>query len=202
MIEYKALIFDDIIDPRVWRNLPTQAIVENGKVQIGSMTFEFIAGEAYPDGCAVEVHGGRRFTCISLEDKQREAIKQQEAYEARCAAEAIKQQAREEANRVFNNSLNVSVRWQPGIKINLSGLSANSHGNGSKRNSVHHIFLLEDLTAGKLKRTTGDSLCTQGIESGHHAGRFTNVTESERQHGLGTAPVNCRACLKIAERFK
>jgi hypothetical protein len=42
----------------------------------------------------------------------------------------------------------------------LSGLSANSWGDGSRRNTVYHVVLQEPLHVGRLKRSTGDLLCS------------------------------------------
>lgn len=39
------------------------------------------------------------------------------------------------------------------IKIVLSGLSANSNGCGSKKNTVFHVFVEEDFEDGRIKRT-------------------------------------------------
>ncbi len=202
MIEYKELKQIGFIDPAVFRRLPLNGEVQDGKIQIGDMSFEF-TGDRYKDGTAVEVAVARQFYCVSLEDKQREETERQQAAEARRAAEAIAQKQREEANQIFNNGLNVPARWQPDIKLNLSTMNDRGLANGGKRNSVHHIFLLEDLNTGKLNRTTGDSLCTQGVENAHWKYvLYKNVTDEERAKQLRWGAVNCRACLKIAERFK
>lgn len=159
---HKELKNKGFIDPFVFRNLPMTAVVVNGKITLGSMLFDF-KDEAYPDGTIVELNSRRYgFCCLSLEEKATYEAEQKLAREAYQAAERVKQNQKEEANRIFNQNLKIPVRWIPAIKMNWSGLLEHSSCNGSKRNSVIHIFLLADFQTGKLVRRAESYLCSQG----------------------------------------
>jgi hypothetical protein len=70
-------------------------------------------------------------------------------------------QARRTADaKAFNASLAVPAKWATANKDVLSGLSAGSHGDGLKRNSVVHVLLGEDLKRGRPIRRSGDLLCS------------------------------------------
>jgi hypothetical protein len=174
---HKELKHKGFIDPFVFKNLPMKAVVENGKITLGSMLFEF-KDETYPDGTTVELNCGRySFCCLSLKEKADHEKEQKLAREAQRAAEQVKRNQKEEANRIFNRKLNVPVRWIPVIKMNWSGLLEHSRCNGSKRNSVYHIFLLADFQNGKLVRRAESYLCSPGKES---VAFYRDFTDDER----------------------
>jgi len=94
----------------------------------------------------------------------------------------------------FNESLSIPVLWTPDIKIVMSGLQLHSNGSGFKKNTVYHVKLLEDLNDGRLKRQRGEFLCSK--EKG--ALDYINVDDNH----LIEKKVTCKACLKVALRFK
>ncbi|CCO44202.1 putative Predicted protein [Vibrio nigripulchritudo SOn1] len=94
----------------------------------------------------------------------------------------------------FNQSLNIPFRWAPDIKVVLSGLSANSAGNGINRRSVSHIRVLEPYQDGRFVRTRGDFLC--GKDNSKYQG-YSAPDESKKH----TVKVTCKQCIKAAERF-
>lgn len=109
------------------------------------------------------------------EDEQRRIQKEREAFE-------------------FNHSLNLPFRWTPDIKVVLSGLSANSAGDGMNRRSVLHVRVLEQFKDGRFVRDTGDFLC--GKDNSVYQD-FSAPNESDKN----TRKVTCKQCIKAAERF-
>lgn len=99
------------------------------------------------------------------------------------------------ANLKFNEALNIPVNWSSEIKEVLSGLNINSMGNGTKKNTVFHIYLKERLEAGKLKRDANNFLCSP-VKS-KHFGDWSGSLGDDGQE----AKVTCKSCLKFAERF-
>ena len=120
--------------------------------------------------------------------------KQQEREQLKQAQEA---QQRKEI-QAFNAALNIPVRWFPEIKHRLGGLMENSAGNGTCKNSVVHIYLLEGLHDGRLHRNARDFLCTQ--PEGHHFSELISL-ESEPWN-FENLQVTCQQCLKIAKRWQ
>lgn len=109
----------------------------------------------------------------------------------RAAAEA-------EALRV-NAALNIPVTWRPEIKVVLSGLSENSRMDGANRRTVMHVRLLEPLDSGPLHRAKGDYLCTAAAGSNGSWAELAEAWDDQPLHH--TAPVSCKACLKLARRW-
>lgn len=98
-------------------------------------------------------------------------------------------------NIAFNKSLNIPVKWSSEVKQVLSGLSENSNGCGTKKNTVLHVYLHEVLKSGRLSRESNSYLCTQ-VEArwnGNWSGTI-GTNKLERR-------VTCKSCLKIAKRF-
>lgn len=83
--------------------------------------------------------------------------------------------------------------WKPGHRVVLSGLSANSWGDGTNSRTVYHVMLKQDLTAGRLERKAGQFLCSAHVDA-------FGSSDEMRKHEI--ARVTCKACLKAAERFK
>ncbi len=94
----------------------------------------------------------------------------------------------------FNQSLNLPFQWTPDIKVVLSGLSANSAGDGMNRRTVLHVRVLEQFKDGRFVRELGDFLC--GKDNSVHQ-EFSASNESDKN----TRKVTCKQCIKAAERF-
>jgi hypothetical protein len=123
--------------------------------------------------------------------KQKELDRQKAIAEQKLFYETLQKEAIE-----FNTSLNIPVKWSSKIKENLSGLSMNSWGNGQKKNTVRHIYLLEEINFGKLKRQKHSFLCSP-VKAKYH-GNWSGTLETfefDRK-------VDCKSCLKTAQRFK
>lgn len=139
-------------------------------------------------------------------ETEQERIDEQQAREDQRRREEEERRAndrkyREEA-RAFNASLNIPVQWVPGIKDVLSGLSANSWGDGRNAATVEHILLQEDLHDGRLQRKEGDFLCTSA--HGNNGKNWSWQKESvwiDSEQQEVRPKVTCKACLKIAERW-
>ena len=119
----------------------------------------------------------------------------------RARANAKRREAEE-----FNASLHVPVSWITGIKDVLSGLSANSWGDGRNTATVDHILLLEDLHDGRLIRHAGDFLCTTEHGSNGKQWRGTDYDQRYMSYDADNQPyhpkVTCKACIKIVQRWK
>ena len=180
------------------RSLPAYGIVKNGLVLVGDQCLTFESKNAYPEGTQVKVWCDRFFMCQSLDEIEQERQawqrKQQEREQLKQAQEA---QQRKEI-QAFNAALNIPVRWFPEIKHRLGGLMENSAGNGTCKNSVVHIYLLEGLHDGRLHRNARDFLCTQ--PEGHHFSELISL-ESEPWN-FENLQVTCQQCLKIAKRWQ
>lgn len=105
------------INPFFIRSLPSEGIVKNGKVEVRNETLLF-DDEPYPEGTKVQVNIGRNLYCYDVAERENELL----AYAARIKERVDK---RNEAVKVFNQSLNVPVSWKPEIKRVMSGLQRN-----------------------------------------------------------------------------
>lgn len=188
---------------RVRHGTHDASVNEAGSVSLYGMALQF-AGAPLAVGVAVRVwiSMAGHFVCASLEDLAHEDAQ-------RRLAELAEQQARDQrldAARVeaqrFNARLQLPVRWDVGIKDVLSGLSETSMGHGRNRATVEHIYLLEALQAGRLRRAAGDFLCTgaSGSNGKNWSGR--RVERFADGKGQPYAPkVSCTACLTLAARW-
>ncbi len=142
------------------------------------------------------------FVCATVADIEQEA----EDRRAKAAADDAKRRARLDAIRdaalAANAEIALPVRWDVGVKDVLSGLSANSWGDGRSKATVEHIYLLEAFEAGRIKRRKGDFLCT--MASGSNGKRWATTLERWRDgDGAPYQPrVSCKACLRIAARWR
>ena len=98
---------------------------------------------------------------------------------------------------VFFDSYNFPFKYCVQHKEVLSGLGANSNGNGCSKRTVEHIFLQQDFTDGKFKRLKDNFLCSpvKSKSHGNWSGQLNR--ESERK-----SIVTCKQCLKLIEKYK
>ncbi|SDY85904.1 hypothetical protein SAMN05444416_10993 [Thermoactinomyces sp. DSM 45892] len=163
-----------------------------------------------PLGTEVYIHV-RRFFYYETEQEYTDRL-EQEARRKKATEEEEKQAKIRRAERSrkvrteaeeFNASLKIPVLWTSGIKDVLSGLSANSWGDGRKSSTVEHILLLEDINEGRFKRLKGDFLCT--TSKGSNGRNWSGSKEETRtdDDGITYVPkITCRACLKVAARWQ
>lgn len=195
----KRLNSPQFLDPRDFnkiRNGDFKAIVKDGKIKLSSGYCTFI-DEPYPDGEEIILSAGANLYAESIVDIEKKIAEQKAIARQKEEEQRVLENERVRLAWEFNDSLNIPVKWTPEIKPVLSGLTENSMGNGCKKNTVFHIFLLEDLKDGKLKRKKGQPLC------GNDMGKFGELAQSDdplrREQAL---KVSCKACLKIAERWQ
>ena len=201
-----ALAGPGMLDP-IWFNTvrhgqhPAEVAAE-GILSVNGVDLRLSRG-ALAAGTAVRVwlDGAGHFVCATRDEIERQAQAWQEA-EAFKASERRKRLDEMRADaEVFNARIALPLRWDVGIKDVLSGLSETSWGDGRCKATVEHIYLLEDLQAGRLKRHEGDFLCTSG--SGTNGKRYsTTVVRGEDGDGNPFQPkVTCKACLAQAKRW-
>lgn len=178
-------------------------IGEDGLILLEGEKLRFVnPSQALPPGTPVLVWLSGSFKCET-----------QEAYDQRQEAYKVRQAEEKEAYRIrlnlardraiaTNAKIKLPVQWVPGVKDVLSGLTENSNGDGRKRNTVQHIYLLEPLHLGRLKREAQDFLCTS--TSGSNGKQWCNAPREEFSDGEGKpypSPITCKKCLAIAEQL-
>jgi hypothetical protein len=186
-------LMDPFADPRLFQGGPggREATIEGGIITACNTRFRLLDGEEpIPEGSALKVMVGRTsFYCLVKADV--------EAYEAELAAGREKEaaerlrsaQQRAEDARAFNDALGLPFQWMPGHRVVLSGLSAQSWGNGQNRATVIHVMLTEDFESGRLKRKAGQFLCSTHIDA---YGSDQGMREADG------SKVTCKVCLAKA----
>lgn len=123
--------------------------------------------------------------------KQAEAIAKKEAEQARA------NKRRQDAD-AFNSKIALPVQWDAGVKKVLSGLSSTSDGSGLNAGSVTHIYLLEPLQRGRLKRQAGDFLCSSlTTNNGKRYGEGVVTTEYDGEGNAFKPKITCKSCLRF-----
>lgn len=146
------------------------------------------------DGTVVEVwtDSGGFFVCALAADVDREKAERSAKAAAEEAERSRRLAERQAAAIAFNAALPVPVKWTPGIKDVLSGLTENSNGTGTNARTVVHICLEEVLTDGRFTREAGDFLCTSA--SGSNGKQWSSQKRENSQ-------VTCKTCLKLVQRW-
>lgn len=101
------------------------------------------------------------------------------------------------SNYIFWKQYDIPFKFIVDIKPVLSGLSANSWGDGSNKATVYHIILKEELHNGKLKRNINDFLCSQ--PQGNHY--YTPNSTLDIDNNIPNR-VTCKQCLKQLVKYK
>lgn len=163
-----------------------------------------LRGEPPAAGTAVLVwlNSSGFFTCATPDELERVAQARREAEAAESERSRAKLNAARASAEQFNAKIALPVRWDTGIKDVLSGLSANSWGDGRSKATVEHIYLLEPLQEGRLLRHAGDFLCTSA--GGTNGQRWSNKIVERSLDGDGTPfqpKVTCKSCLALAARW-
>lgn len=202
-------IASDLIDPtfiaRMQRAVNARAVVEaDGSVTIHGELLVFAdKAVSMAPGTEVEVSlGSRSFSCRSVADieaflaqKRTEELEEKEK-------ERIRLNAFRDESISFNATLPIPVKWCVGIKEVLSGLSGKSWGDGSMRATVEHVYLLEDMQVGRIKRNKHEFLCSSS--KSRLGGNFDEpcVEWVDGDSKLYEPKVTCKTCLAIIERMK
>jgi hypothetical protein len=130
----------------------------------------------------------QRYEAQQEQDRQQWREREQQEAIARRVTQA-------KAVKVFNDALNLPFAWTVDHKVVMSGLLADSTGDGCYQRTVWHVRVLEDFADGRFKRSAGDFLC--GKDNSAHTG-YTTPSEEDRN----TYQVSCAQCLKVAKRFQ
>lgn len=207
MLKTIALVGPSILDPgwlnQVRHGEHSAMVAEDRSVEVEGVGLQ-LRDEAISTGARVRVWLSTSgfFVCATVAEIERDAQERQRA----AAAEAERRRQRLNVLRaealVLNARINLPVRWDVGIKDVLSGLSEASWGDGRAKATVEHIYLLEALQAGRLRRNVGDFLCTSA--GGSNGKRWSGKIVERSQDGDGNAYqpiVSCKACLATAQRF-
>lgn len=110
----------------------------------------------------------------------------------------IKRLEPEKQHRIeFWAKYNIPFQFSIQIKEVLSGLGVNSNCTGTKRNSVTHIYLHENIEFGRVKRQSNDFLCSNS--KARYGGNWSGTLELGSDKGN---IVTCKQCLKLMEKFK
>jgi len=154
-------------------------------------------------GTAVKVWLNARgyFVCALESDLALEEAAQRAAVAADQARRDAQLNALRAQAEAFNARLTLPFKWDVRIKDVLSGLSAESWGDGRNKATVEHIHLLEAFSTGRLTRKAGDFLCT--ARSGTNGMRYTSLPSVWRD--ADDQPyqpkVTCKTCLVQARRW-
>jgi len=188
----KQLQSPTFINPFFIRSLPATGVVTDGAVKVGSELLQF-TDTPYSNGTEVNVYLSQNFYCeTTAEIEAKRQVQEEQQRQRQQAALEAEQRRADEAKR-FNDSLNIPARWTPEIKRVLSGLSETSAGNGCYKNTVAHVYLLEDLNEGRLNREAGNFLCT--TDKGY-------LSDSLDYQDEYATKVTCKKCLEIAKRWQ
>lgn len=201
---YKLTIAGKTIDPTLIAKMQcgaVEAVVsQDGIIDLSGSKLLFTdTAEALGPGTSVRIWLDRHFYCASLTDIEAHRLAHEAAQHAKEQQELDRRNALRDEAVTFNTTLvqKIPARWCPGVKMVLSGVSANSWGDGLNRATVEHVYLLEDLEVGRLKRKAGDFLCTN---SSTRLGGLDPRSHWEDGDGQSYEPkVTCKVCLSIVE---
>ena len=164
MKEYRLSLDTDFPDPRVLRNPSSLGQVEgivalDGSLTINGHRLRFIDQGIEPGTEVFRMSNwgiAKRKSDVLEYKKQREQIQREMDLEA----DRLRHKRRDKALD-FHSSIKFPAKYHIGIKENLSGLSANSFGDGHKKNTVYHLILNEAFKEGRVERKPGEFLCSQ-----------------------------------------
>ncbi len=209
MTIHSIIMQSDFIHP-LWFNRYKGGIhpatVENGLINLDGEIFKFkTAPTPLLDGTEVFVwlNGSGFFVCETVADQEARKARHQEEQAKQLEAERqTRNQWRAKAEAV-NATIKLPVLWSVAIKDVLSGLSETSWGDGRNKATVNHIYLKQDLSLGRLKRSAGDFLCsTSSLKNGkRYAGQPEDSTARDGDGNAYQPEVTCKACLAIIQRI-
>lgn len=178
-------------------------ILDDNSIVLLGTKFVFVNKENNLEpGTAVRVWLSNNFTCASLSNIESYNQEREVARLLNEQQEKARMNAYRDESAVFNSSLPIPVKWCTGVKQVLSGLSGKSWGDGRMRSSVEHVYLLEDLKVGRIKRNKYDFLCSNSKSrlGGLHFETFLKWVDGDGNHY--EPKVTCKKCLTIVERMR
>lgn len=185
-----------------------ESVVEiNGTILVEG-EFLVLTKEMLPPGVRVRVwlSDSGFFECADLQEVER--IDQERREKARIEDDRCRQRLndyRAEAE-AFNARIALPIRWDVGIKDVLSGLSEKSSGSGRNRATVEHIYLLEPLVSGRLRRDAGDFLCSSSTKGSSYRNNGKNWSGKiierciDGNNNEYQPKVTCKVCLAFLRR--
>lgn len=184
-----------------WFNRPGERhrtrVTDDGVIVWNGRTFRFI-DSCLPAGTDVEVRIWADVYCVTVADIDSQAAADKQRQQQDDDARRDRLNKRRTNAQALNARIALPVTWEVAIKDVLSGLSANSNGDGRNRATVEHVRVLQELRDGRLIRKAGDFLCSRA------QGNWANQQPEKAYDGDGNAyepAVNCKACLRIAARW-
>jgi len=207
MKQYSLTTKNGFINPHWYNSVKGhkfESIVDfNEEIIIEGCVLKFTyKNEKLPINSKVIVFINNNFYCTLKSEYDDYLLKQRQIIEEKEKQRKLKLNNRRKEAENFNQSIKLPVKWDVGRKDVLSGLSANSWGDGYRSNTVEHIYLLEDLNIGKFHRNQYDFLCTS--KSGNNGKNWSGRIISKYIDGDNNEyqpKVTCKACLKILEKL-
>jgi hypothetical protein len=184
----------------VHRNFKT--VVANGAVVVEGVTLTL--EEALPDGSAIRVYFTSSFYAVRESEIEAEEIRQKSLRDAEVERRRQLWNDRRAEAEKFNATVNLPVPWHITQKEVLSGLSATSSGDGCYKNTVQHVELLADFTAGRIRRRKHDLLCTSasGDNGQNWSNGNRNIFYKDGDSNDYMPKPTCKKCLNLLERFR
>ena len=206
LVSYKLEQKNGFINPRIFRllsNQPVEAVVEKEGIMIENNLF---VGCSLPVGTIVLVKASRNIECFEKTAWEIFQANKMEEYrkseEEKKKTEHMKRVRRMEEANEFNSKILLPFKWDAARWDVLSGLSANSWGDGYKKNTVHHILVLEGFKNGRLIRKAGDHLCSGGNTGKGWSGTNNEPARAYVDRDVTYMPkITCKSCLRVAERI-
>jgi hypothetical protein len=97
----------------------------------------------------------------------------------------------------FNKALGIPARWKVAQKVSYR--SGQGMCDYSSRSSSYHVLLLDDMKAGRIKRSKGQFLCLSKITD-PTVHQVINMNELNAEHSK-TSKVTCPKCLERAAKL-
>lgn len=173
------------IDPKWYRSVYGREFIINN-VDAHTLTIEGQAlSHPFPKGTDVRVLVKNSFYAETVAEYKKRKDDQAKTVEQERLEDIVRRnELRDKALRI-NSSIKLPVLWAAARKDNLSGLSPNSWGDGSKKNTVYHILLLGDIKAKRLRKSKGDYLCSSRPGMGGKNWSWSNETPITHLDGDG-----------------
>lgn len=204
---YKMAIAANTIDPTLVPIMQRKAYVESIVLNDSSIdlfgTKLIFADQSHslPPGTHIQIRLDRYFVCSAVSDIESDRQKSEIALQDKVQNEKDRLNSLRNEAATFNASLSIPGKWVPGIKQVKSGLHGESWGDGRYRLTVEHVYLLEDLHVGRLKRKQGDYLCSAS-KSKWNTGWSDPIAQHVDGEGNTYEPrVTCKECLRIIKRL-
>lgn len=143
------------------------AIVCEGKeVRLGGASLR-LRDDALTPGAEVKdwLSTSGYFVCALVHDLVRAEVDRRATEAVNQAELNLRRNSLRAEAEAFNAQIKPPVKWAVGIKDVLSSLSERSQGDGRNKAAVHHVFLLEPLSADRIAHKAHDFHCTADADT-------------------------------------